>query len=320
MTSGVSCTCVMVLPSRTILISHFCFLFVIGKRSPIQWISEKKKREFLSIDCDDIICIIEKYILSARTNHSSRKQYLFIDTNYAWNCVFESDTGYARISIEVPGAGVCFGDWRVLCMCVHVILCGKFIPKFKRKNKKPVPSFDWFSPLSQKTKKTFKKRQLKNQTQTMQTKNTPPPPTTTPTTIKCTMNAELVAKSIGYHGQPLQKVWEGEQGDHSLFSLGITMPDYSVYQKRQKHFAFQDRTKRLKMHLFIAKKAKELFAKDPANSELAKSNRLNEFDGSNHATSGEYLLPPENTTSNWSCVVPAPPKCVQSNHVSIVFP
>lgn len=105
--------------------------------------------------------------------------------------------------------------------------------------------------------------------------------------VKSTLNSELVAKSIGYHGQPLQKVWEGELGDHNLYSLGITMPDYSVYQKRQKHFAFQDRTKRLKMHLFIAKKAKELFAKDFANSELAKSNRINEIDGSNHAANGE---------------------------------
>lgn len=106
--------------------------------------------------------------------------------------------------------------------------------------------------------------------------------------IKCTMNSELVAKSIGYHGQPLQKVWEGEHGDHNLFSMGITAPDYSMYQKRQKHFAFQDRTKRLQMHLFIAKKAKELFAKDSTNSELAKSNRINEFDASNLAANGEY--------------------------------
>lgn len=118
----------------------------------------------------------------------------------------------------------------------------------------------------------------------MHTKNTPP-------IVKSTLNSELVAKSIGYHGQPLQKVWEGEHGDHNLFSLGITMPDYSVYQKRQKHFAFQDRTKRLKMHLFIAKKAKELFAKDSANSELARSNRINEIDGSNHAANGEYAPP-----------------------------
>lgn len=102
------------------------------------------------------------------------------------------------------------------------------------------------------------------------------------------MNTDLVAKSIGYHGQPLQKVWEGEHGDQNSFSLGNIQPDYSVYQRRQKHFAFQDRTKRLKMHLFIAKKAKELFANDPTNTELARSNRSSEFDGSNHAVNGEY--------------------------------
>lgn len=92
------------------------------------------------------------------------------------------------------------------------------------------------------------------------------------------MNAEWVAKSIGYHGQPLQKVWEGEHGDYNLFSLGITNPDYSVYQARQKQFAFQDRTKRLKFHSFIAKKAKELFTNN-ASVELAKSNRaINKID------------------------------------------
>lgn len=118
----------------------------------------------------------------------------------------------------------------------------------------------------------------------MLAKFTLPPPSTT---IKSTLNSDLVTKSIGYHGQPLQKVWEGEHGDHNLISLGITMPDYAVYQKRQKHFAFRDRTKRLKMHLFIAKKAKELFTKDPTNNELAKSNRINDIDGSNHAANGE---------------------------------
>lgn len=75
------------------------------------------------------------------------------------------------------------------------------------------------------------------------------------------MNAEWVAKSIGYHGQPLQKIWEGEFGEQSLYHLGITNPDYSVYQARQRYFAFQDRAKRLKFHLFIAKKATEMFEK-----------------------------------------------------------
>lgn len=79
------------------------------------------------------------------------------------------------------------------------------------------------------------------------------------------MNKELVEKSIGYHGQPLQKIWEGEHGDESLHCLGITNPDYSVYNERQKKFEFHDRAKRLKIHTLIAKKANELFQNDPAN-------------------------------------------------------
>lgn len=87
------------------------------------------------------------------------------------------------------------------------------------------------------------------------------------------INPEWVAKSIGYHGQPLQKIWEGEMGEHNLYTLGITSPDYSAYQTRQKYFSFQDRAKRLKFHLFVAKKAKELFEKQaPLESKVKKVN------------------------------------------------
>lgn len=140
----------------------------------------------------------------------------------------------------------------------------------------------------------------------MQTKNT--------SAIKSTMNLEMVVKSIGYHGQPLQKIWEGEHGDHNLISLGITNPDYSVYQKRQKHFAFQDRAKRLKLHLFIAKKAKELFTKDSTNHELARSNRINEFDGSSHTNAnGEYIK--LDTCLRWLGSSHRQTKCITSHCV-----
>lgn len=73
------------------------------------------------------------------------------------------------------------------------------------------------------------------------------------------INASLVAKSIGFHGQPLQKIWEGERGDVDLLKIGVVNPDYSAYQMRSKHFTFQNRAKRLRLHQFIAKNAKLFF-------------------------------------------------------------
>lgn len=99
---------------------------------------------------------------------------------------------------------------------------------------------------------------------------------------KNTMNSEWISKSIGYHGQPLQKIWEGEHGEYNLYSLGVTNPDYSVYQARQKHFAFQDRTKRLKLHSFIAKKAEELFEnQSPLECKTVKVNETDPTNSSN---------------------------------------
>lgn len=73
------------------------------------------------------------------------------------------------------------------------------------------------------------------------------------------LNPSLVAKSIGFHGQPLQKIWEGERGNVDLLNIGVINPDYSAYQSRQKHFTFQNRAKRLRLHQFIAKNANMLF-------------------------------------------------------------
>lgn len=88
-----------------------------------------------------------------------------------------------------------------------------------------------------------------------------------------TLNSEWVTKSLEYHGQPLQKVWEGEHGIQNLHTIGVQNPDFTLYYKRQKQFVFQDRAKRLKIHSFIAKKANELFTTDPAK-ECARSNDL----------------------------------------------
>lgn len=69
-----------------------------------------------------------------------------------------------------------------------------------------------------------------------------------------------VERSIGFHGAPMQKVWEGERGDADLSRANVK-PDFSVYHSRQKNFSFQDRAKRLKLHQFLAQKAPILYRK-----------------------------------------------------------
>lgn len=105
-----------------------------------------------------------------------------------------------------------------------------------------------------------------------------------------TLNSEWIKKSLEYHGQPLQKIWEGEHGDQSLNQLGVRNPDFSFYLARQKHFVFQDRAKRLKVHTFIAKTANALFANDPAK-HCAQSdnyaNDLSEIDANDCSDKGE---------------------------------
>lgn len=73
------------------------------------------------------------------------------------------------------------------------------------------------------------------------------------------LSSSLVYKTLGYHGQPLQKIWEGERGENDLARHGVINPDFSTYQARQKSLTFQDRAKRLKLHQFISKKATNLF-------------------------------------------------------------
>lgn len=91
------------------------------------------------------------------------------------------------------------------------------------------------------------------------------------------LNSEWVTKSIEYHGQPLQKVWEGEHGIQSLQNIGVRNPDFTLYQTRQRQFVFQDRAKRLRIHSFIAKKANELFATDPAKECARSSDDINDY-------------------------------------------
>lgn len=74
-----------------------------------------------------------------------------------------------------------------------------------------------------------------------------------------TLDAPLVAQSINYHGQQLQKTWEAERGEDDLAKIGVGALDFAAYQARHKHLTFQDRGKRLKLHQFIAKEAGVLF-------------------------------------------------------------
>lgn len=76
------------------------------------------------------------------------------------------------------------------------------------------------------------------------------------------LSAALIAKSLNYHGQQLQKIWESERGENDLYKIGVPTPDYAEYQVRQKFLNFQDRGKRLKLQQFIAKKASFLFDVD----------------------------------------------------------
>lgn len=75
------------------------------------------------------------------------------------------------------------------------------------------------------------------------------------------LDKDLVARTISYHGLPLQKMWEGERGDADLVQLGLVHPDYNLYKARQKYLTFQDRAKRLRLHQFISKYADALYDK-----------------------------------------------------------
>lgn len=93
------------------------------------------------------------------------------------------------------------------------------------------------------------------------------------------LNPALVAKSIGFHGQPLQKIWEGERGNVDLLKIGVVNPDYSAYQTRQKHFTFQNRAKRLRLHQFIAKNANLFFRTRNDDDDVSQTTDLSAVDG-----------------------------------------
>ncbi|XP_069698130.1 zinc finger CCCH domain-containing protein 13 isoform X1 [Periplaneta americana] len=77
--------------------------------------------------------------------------------------------------------------------------------------------------------------------------------------MESSLNAELVTRSLNFHGQQLQKLWESERGEADLTKLNVKDLDFNVYQQRQKNLSFQDRGKRLKLQQFIVKKAASLY-------------------------------------------------------------
>lgn len=77
--------------------------------------------------------------------------------------------------------------------------------------------------------------------------------------MESTLDPSLVAQSLNYHGQQLQKTWEAERGGDDLPKIGVGALDFAVYQTRHKHLTFQDRGKRLNLYHFIAKEANSLF-------------------------------------------------------------
>lgn len=78
------------------------------------------------------------------------------------------------------------------------------------------------------------------------------------------LNNQLLARSLNFHGQQLQKLWEGEFGESDLTRRNIKELNFQVYGQRQKNLSFQDRGKRLKLQQFLIKKANTIFNLSPA--------------------------------------------------------
>lgn len=75
-----------------------------------------------------------------------------------------------------------------------------------------------------------------------------------------TMNSQLLSKSLNFHGQQLQKLWEGEFGENDLARKNVKELNFHVYGQRQKNLPFQDRGKRLKLQQFLIKKANFIYS------------------------------------------------------------
>jgi hypothetical protein len=90
------------------------------------------------------------------------------------------------------------------------------------------------------------------------------------------MSKALVEQTISFHGLPLIKTWNDENGPNSLIALGIqpNAIDCSLYHERLKSFNYNDRAKRLRLHQFICSKSAALFKNQPNNSTERKIQKL----------------------------------------------
>ncbi|XP_056648965.1 tetratricopeptide repeat protein 14 homolog isoform X1 [Diorhabda sublineata] len=86
-----------------------------------------------------------------------------------------------------------------------------------------------------------------------------------------TVNTQLISKAINFHGQQLQKLWEGEFGENDLTRRNIKDLNYNVYAQRQKNLSFQDRGKRLKLQQFLVKKGNLIYSLDATQLKPTKT-------------------------------------------------
>lgn len=90
------------------------------------------------------------------------------------------------------------------------------------------------------------------------------------------LDPQLLSRTLNFHGQQLQKVWEGEFGENDLARRNVKDLDFQVYAHRQKNLSFQDRAKRLKLHQFIIKKANALFSLKATQVKKVKDGAITE--------------------------------------------
>lgn len=76
-----------------------------------------------------------------------------------------------------------------------------------------------------------------------------------------TLNKHLVEQILSYHGLPLIKAWNDENGSSSLINLGIqpNAIDTTIYHERLKNLNYTDRAKRMRLHQFMCSKSELLF-------------------------------------------------------------
>lgn len=79
------------------------------------------------------------------------------------------------------------------------------------------------------------------------------------------LNGHLLAQSLNFNGQQMQKLWEAEYGENDLLRRNVKDLNFHIYGERQKYLSFQDRGKRLKLQQLIVKKAALLFSTEASD-------------------------------------------------------